>query len=112
MAAAVEASLLRCEGVQDAESLPPLVLDCRRCGFEEAVRRAVECSRAPFDFPNRAGHRKGSCRSSRPEEDCLYASWCNVRFEARTNMLQGLTCTGEVARPGMTAGKHEKGEIQ
>lgn len=112
MAAAVEASLLRCEGVQDAESLPLLVLDCRSCGFEEAVWESIECLRAPTAFPNRAGHRKGSCRSSRPEEDCLYASWCKVRFEARTNMLQELTYTGEVAGPDMTAGEHEKGTIR
>lgn len=112
MAAAAEASLLCCEGVQDAECLPLLVFDRPRWGFEEAVRRVVECLRVPFDFPKSAGHRKGRCRSSRPEEDCLYALWCNVRFEARTNMLQGLTCTGEATRPGVTADEHKNGQMQ
>ena len=74
MAAAAEVSLLRFEGVVDAGFLPPLVHDLPRWDLEEAGRTLMESLRAPFGRPNKAGHRKERLRSSRLEEDCLYAS--------------------------------------
>ena len=112
MAAAAEASLLRCKGFLDTGCLPLLVLGHPRSCFEEAALTYVESLRVPFGCPSKAGHRKGRRRSSRLEQDCLYASRCNERFEARTNIVQGLTGTEESVKPGVIATKHGTGAMR
>lgn len=112
MAAAAEASLLRCEGVLEVGCLPFLIFERPRWGSEEAARTVVESWRAPFGCPNKAGHRNGRRRSSRLEEDCLYTSRYHVRFEARTNMLEGLTDTDELSRPDTTGSRGRNGAMR
>lgn len=72
----------------------------------------IERLQVPFIWPNKAGHRKGRCRSSRLEEDCLYASGYNVRFEARENILHRLACVGELARDDIAVSIHRNGGIE
>ena len=71
MAAAVEASLLPVEGALHAGFLLFLRYARSKRDLEEMARAVVKLLRGPFAFPNRAGHKKGRFRSSRPEEDCL-----------------------------------------